>query len=1240
MRFLRDNALNDDNQSIDPPPRLTRISGPTYGSVARPAQLSTSCRLRQYLPLVLTAVAFFVSQQVHANNIEAGQPNEKEPGSNPSGYSKPLYTNTSPFLQLVSSLSCSVNSEEASSALSPLESNLIESWQLPNEWIGLDRPPELYAGSLDIAIANLIATAEKYPELQNRIDALLLSWNYCHVIGIDTFYDLPEQSDTNSAGSARTISPLKRPAGKSPFEWSGFQRLGIHPTAHSLVDDITSSDNRYIPGLSLQTQKTPRYREESLWREHTQQCLPHPTTGRMYFIPRPSGPTRIDLSFLNQMIAEPYPFNLNKSCGINENPDTKTPAQDPVDAKYTKVPEEPENATLAAAPVGTQAPAKAASHENTEQEENAEAVIQAAIDESNAEPQATGELPPQLELADQEKSVIEFTKKIPPSNAEAQKIGKHKRLSKFKTRLVHASRNSSEENESKGNDTAETRLQAIKAAIADKSLSQEQPATPQQDNPAIAAALPEPPLDKLDADADVPYYANTHITLDSYRKSLVASEKLEDFLLVERAKRLSPIKAARVRLSRGAIQNQLAGAGHIPDTPLSPPTVQSGLAEQIHDSHTARIINENAIKKEKSKRLHGLKVARVLLSRAVAAAEKQRIADNVARKNTQSATGTTNSDNTLVVVLSPHGNKNGIQSENKNRKPRESKVSRETVETRSDTFSPRLPGTHTPPHVLVLSARPVLKKYSLSRDRPKVLVLSANGINTVTDTDEAVLASNRQTEIEYKRQQSKRLQAARRQRVRLSRANKVQVIVNPKETEASSVLARREKSKRLHAVKIWRVILSRQFKHRQNENLLTDAPGIRQFPGRRTVSFSPADSSRLAFRQMLKIARSNSDHQQDNSTSYAYAYRGGRRYMTTANIWRVLLSREFAARARVPGWKSAYSYNLPSSNSPAAIASRRRHGLRIWGEQWFGFRNGHTNVNSYASAAATTAAPSTPDRSSATNYTEPDTLTAAPDNSIQIPGIDNGQAIQLIEESTETLEIGAAVQSIASAGATPGNNISPVSNAPPFRAPNNGTDTSHGFSGSFTLNNTELEFGDTDHYSVTSQIAYKPVKDSYFFARTGVTINNSDEPLTYTWGVGYDDWHPGTWGFEINNWNPLQPGDGLDLDNAIVSLSRKFGWKKLADHNLASSLSLNKSVNSDFALTWLISYAPIENWFVRTLLTQSLEGEGLSWAYGFGYNNWRKNTIAIEYNNWGFNEAFDTNFKDNAVVTISYKWEW
>ena len=193
----------------------------------------------------------------------------------------------------------------------------------------------------------------------------------------------------------------------------------------------------------------------------------------------------------------------------------------------------------------------------------------------------------------------------------------------------------------------------------------------------------------------------------------------------------------------------------------------------------------------------------------------------------------------------------------------------------------------------------------------------------------------------------------------------------------------------------------------------------------------------------------------------------------------------------------------------------------------------------------------------------------------------------------------------------------------------------HEFSGSFALNNKGLE----DTWSFTANLGYKPIRASYYFARTGFTWSkdDSDSP-SYYWGIGYEDWHTGTWGFELNNWGPLKPGDGLGLEKAIASVNYKFASTLLSDNNVSSSLSLSTGKGALPAATLAGSWSPKPNWFVRTLVTQPLMGGATTWTYGFGYNDWRLKTWALEYNNWGRNHALDPNFKKNGLVTLSWKW--
>ncbi len=195
----------------------------------------------------------------------------------------------------------------------------------------------------------------------------------------------------------------------------------------------------------------------------------------------------------------------------------------------------------------------------------------------------------------------------------------------------------------------------------------------------------------------------------------------------------------------------------------------------------------------------------------------------------------------------------------------------------------------------------------------------------------------------------------------------------------------------------------------------------------------------------------------------------------------------------------------------------------------------------------------------------------------------------------------------------------------------------HGISGSFALSNNQINSGN-DGWSVTANFGYKPIRSNYFFARGGLTLNTNESEPTYYWGLGYNDWHTGTWAFELNHWGPLEPGDGLQLKNAVASLSYKFDSLLLKKNGLSSSFSVSGGANNAPTATLAGSWTPKANWFVRTLVTQPLEGGPTTWAYGFGYSDWREKTWALEYNNWGTNEVFDLNFRENALVTLSWKW--
>ncbi len=192
-----------------------------------------------------------------------------------------------------------------------------------------------------------------------------------------------------------------------------------------------------------------------------------------------------------------------------------------------------------------------------------------------------------------------------------------------------------------------------------------------------------------------------------------------------------------------------------------------------------------------------------------------------------------------------------------------------------------------------------------------------------------------------------------------------------------------------------------------------------------------------------------------------------------------------------------------------------------------------------------------------------------------------------------------------------------------------------GFSGAISLNNSQFLSAKT---SLNFSVAYKPLRNSYWFIRSSLDISQQNNPLSYTWGIGYDDWHPGTWGIQLNHWGPLKPGDGLDIKNAVAEISYKFNRQWLNRKNLSSFVSLTKPLSDNPAVNLGWSWNPYSHWFVRSTLSKPIGESGLNWTYGFGYTRYDANSISLEYNNWGLNDFPDHNFRKNALVSLIYRW--
>ena len=179
--------------------------------------------------------------------------------------------------------------------------------------------------------------------------------------------------------------------------------------------------------------------------------------------------------------------------------------------------------------------------------------------------------------------------------------------------------------------------------------------------------------------------------------------------------------------------------------------------------------------------------------------------------------------------------------------------------------------------------------------------------------------------------------------------------------------------------------------------------------------------------------------------------------------------------------------------------------------------------------------------------------------------------------------------------------------------------------------------------AIGGSINRKLIKDSYWFARVGWNYNleEVDDPFSYSWGIGYSDWHPGTFSAQLNNWGPIKPGEGLALEKAVANFGYSVKSDFLKKHKLSLSGAINVPVEGNSSAVANLRWSPVKNWYVNASVSQPLEGDGTpKWTYGFGYSDWRPNKINLQYSNYGPNEIPYHNFQENGTWSLSYNWKF
>ena len=169
-----------------------------------------------------------------------------------------------PLLESIEQLHCAKTSAEADQQLQRLFDISPPGRGWPDEWLGKNTPA-LHAGTVDIALATLKRTVERFPDLREKAERVALQWDYCPILENGQFFDLAVQD--------RQIQ--RTAASNAPLQWGGFRQWGFLTTP-------PAEDTRFIPRLLSEITLAPHAYQIFLHQVYRLHCFPHPVTGERY----------------------------------------------------------------------------------------------------------------------------------------------------------------------------------------------------------------------------------------------------------------------------------------------------------------------------------------------------------------------------------------------------------------------------------------------------------------------------------------------------------------------------------------------------------------------------------------------------------------------------------------------------------------------------------------------------------------------------------------------------------------------------------------------------------------------------------------------------------------------------------------------------------------------------------------------------------------------------------------------
>lgn len=170
-----------------------------------------------------------------------------------------------------------------------------------------------------------------------------------------------------------------------------------------------------------------------------------------------------------------------------------------------------------------------------------------------------------------------------------------------------------------------------------------------------------------------------------------------------------------------------------------------------------------------------------------------------------------------------------------------------------------------------------------------------------------------------------------------------------------------------------------------------------------------------------------------------------------------------------------------------------------------------------------------------------------------------------------------------------------------------------------------------------------PIKNT--FARVGLSWRwitdweeDADLEPSWSWGLGYDDWRPGTFSLQLNHWGPLRRFKKAALEGAVLS----FGYKLPLPKWPARYLSMRAELSTP--LTWApsagagVAFKLPRAFFLSLGISKKLlEETRPTWSYVLGRSKWKAGTLAVILANYGPTRVGELNLRGLAL-TVSWSW--